>query len=319
MTRLTASVAAVLVGLAIVTVLAVEPVFAQGRRGPGRGRPGGGRQGPGQGQWDEMEKELRKAVDRAACEAARKALEAGESDEEAKAAARKAGEEAFDKKADELIKKWGQGFGDPDKIKKRLKRGIGGEIEQTADAATERAIKEFRTAAKWKEIKPKDELVAEDKPDKEIEEAIKETTLFEDFKDIADLKLTRPVIIFFFTTDDGTETTKKKAEKCAGLQANVLNKPEFISLAEEFVQFKVHVALLNEPLEKKYKATSIPAVVFFDCTGKRLYSFKNPKLELKTILKKMKGFLKKSEKAKKKALKEKANPEPKEGKGSSNK
>ncbi len=156
---------------------------------------------------------------------------------------------------------------------------------------------------KAKEIEPQDELVEEGKPDKEIKEAIKKTTLFEDFKGIADLKLTRPVVIFFYITDDGTPATKKEVEKCNQLRENVLSDEDFISAAEDFAWFKVDATKLSGPLKKKYRVTSAPAVVFFDCTGKRLYRLTNPRQKVKTLVKKMASFVVKSEKAKDKAEK----------------
>ncbi len=305
MVRFSICVVAALVALLVIVVFSIEPAFAQG--GPG----------PGGKEMEKIIEEVKKAVDKAAYEASQKALKEGKSQEEAKAAARKAADETLDKKIDEYIEKMGKDGGpqlpggmqlDPEMIKKLAKERAREEVTGAADAAADRAIKHYK-ATNWKELKPLEVLVAEDIPENEIEDVLKKTTLFEDFKDIKKLKLTKPVIIFFFTADDSSKTARKKVERCEKLRENVLSDEEFTGAADKFLRFRVDVDKLNKPFKRKYKVTSAPVVVLFDCTGKRLYSFTNPKQKVKTLVKKMESYVEKSDKAKEKAQEEKEKSE----------
>lgn len=323
MARFSLCMAAAFVALIIVVVFSAEPALAQGGPGPGGGggRPGGGRGGGRGGErMRKMMEEIQKEADQAAYDAAKRATAAGKSQEQAKEAARKAADEIIDKKVDEAVERMGQGHGgggqggggqgmpNPDEMKKRIKERAAGDIDKVVGEATSRAIEDYK-AHSWKEIVPKDELVDEDREEREIAEEIKETTLFDDFKDTADkpidkLKLTKPVIVFVYITDDGKKATEKKIEKCAQMQENVFGDEEFVSSAQEFIRLKVNLNSLSKPLKKKYRVHTAPVVVFFDCTGKRLFSFTNVKQKVKTLLKKMESYVEKSEKAREKALEE---------------
>lgn len=310
MTKILSRVRAVAAVL-LLTVLLLSAAFSQ-QMPPDPGQPGGGRPGgrrPGGRGGDrrgQMMERVKKAADEAAYKAARNAIEAGKSEEEAKAEAKTAADEAIDKMIDEYAGRMGQRGGqmpggrmNPEEMKRRIKERATPEIEKTATEAATRAVSDYRDAG-WKEIEPRDELVDEDKSVGEISEAIKETTLFEDFKDITKLKLKKPVIIFFYDTKN-----ERRAEKCQKLRENVLADQEFIDAAKEFTRLQVDIAKLNSPLKKKYRAISAPAVVFFDCTGKRLYRFTNPKQRVKTLIKKMEKFVTKSQEAREKAREQK--------------
>ena len=126
---------------------------------------------------------------------------------------------------------------------------------------------------------------------------------------------TRESIAVQFLMDTSSDT-EKKIEKCSRMQENVFGDEEFISSAESFIRLKLDVSKLSSPLKKKYRVHTAPVVVFFDCTGKRLFSFTNVKQKVKTLLKKMEGFIEKSDAAREKAL-EKVEGEKEEGDGES--
>jgi hypothetical protein len=315
MARLPVWFVAVLAGLLVFALLSTEPAFAQGQP-PG---PGGGE------RMRKMMEDIQKEVDKATYEAVKKALNEGKSEEEeAKAAGRKAADEEMDKKVDEIIGRMGGGGQlpggmDPEMIKKMMKERAGEEIDKAIDDAVNRAVREYKST-NWKGIEPREELVDEEKEEAEIKKAIKETTLFEDFKDTNDkdikkLKLTKPVVIFFYTTDNSTKSGEKKVEKCEKMQEKVLSDKEFVSAIGEFVRFRMDITKLNTPLKRKYKVSSAPTVVFFDCTGKRLWSFTSPKQKAKTLVKKMESFVEKSEAAKEKAEEKKLEEKEKEKEG----
>ena len=294
----------------IAGILISTTLFAQG--GPPM-PPVGPPPGPAGDEMRKAIEEVQKAVDKAAYEASRKALEDGKTEEEAKEAGRKAADEEFDRKVDEYIEKMGQDGApplpggmqmDPEMLKRMAKENMREQIQKDAAAAADRAVKHHK-ATYWKELEPLEVLVAKDIPENEIESVLKDTTLFEDFKDIKKLKLTKPVIIFFFTEDDSSKTAQKKVEECQQLRDNVFTDEEFADASGEFLRFRVDVDKLNKPFMKKYKVTSAPVVVFFDCTGKRIYSFTNPKQKVKSLVKKMESYVEKSDKAREKAEEEK--------------
>ena len=328
MARIPVRTFAILAGLLVIVALCGESVFAQGQPPDpgGGGRPGGGRGGGRGGDRGErmrkMMEEMEKAVADAASGAVGKALDAGKSEEDAKEAGRKAGDEELDRRIDEAVERMGQGRGDrggnnpggggrgmdPEQMKERFKERAKEQIDKSIGETLDRAVTEYKET-NWKEITPRCVLVDEDKEDREIEEAIKETTLFEDFwhreeKDIEKLKLTLPVIILFFVSDDGTKATERKIEKCAELGENVLSDSEFVSAAGGFIRFKVDISKLSRPLKKKYRANSAPVVAFYDCTGKRIWSFTSPRQKVKTLLKKMESYIERSEKVREKAQEE---------------
>jgi len=77
--------------------------------------------------------------------------------------------------------------------------------------------------------------------------------------------------------------------------------PDFAEVAGDFLKFKADIRLLNKHLVVKYGAKDAPLVVFFDCTGKKLYSFSNYRQSVKPLVKKMKRFLEESREALEKA------------------
>jgi hypothetical protein len=326
-----------LIGLVFVVLVSAEPACAQDPGGGG-GRPGGGRPGGGRGgdRGREMSEEMQKEIDKAAYDAATKAAAQGKSQEEIEEAARKAADEVIDKRTDEMVERMGQGRGgnrpggggnapggggnppgggppggggfDPEQMKERFKERAREQAASAVKSAADRAVEDYRTKS-WKEITPADGLAGEEVEDKDIEEKIRETTLFEEFKDTADkalddLKLTKPVILFIFATYDGTKTTERKVERCNELRENVFGSEDFLAVCGDFVRLQVDLKDLRKPLREKYKVASAPTVVFLDCTGKRLWSFTNPKESTKNLLKKMETFVTKSEEAKEKAQQE---------------
>ena len=329
---------AVLTGLVSFMIVSVEPAFAQdpgggGRPGGGR-RPGGGERG--RERFERMMEEMQKEVDKAAADAVRRALDQGKSEEEAKEAGKKAADEAIDKAIDKMAEDMGRRRGggndpgggnnpgggappgggrgfDPEQMKERMKERAKGEIDRRIGETLDRAIEEYK-ATSWKEIVPKDELADEAKLDEEIKKLIKDTTLFDDFKDTADkyikdLKLTKPVILLVYMVAGDSRHSQRKAEKCEEMRANVLGDKDFISASNEYIRLKLNIEKLNSPLKAKYGISSAPRVVFFDCTGKKLYSFTNTKQKVKTLLKKMEGFVKKSDEVKEKTEEKKEGEE----------
>lgn len=269
--------------------------------------------------WNAMVKEYSESVEKTAYEYTKKKLEEGKSEKEARKGLVSAVDSTANKEMDKIVDKTMTSEGKmPAKLANMIFQGIFRNAKEKAKAAgVSRAVREHRSK-NWREIEPKTELVDKKTEDKEIAQAIRKTTLFEDFKDIAELKLTKPVIVLFFVKHARERKIWLQAEECIEMQEVLFANPRFFAATNEFIQLRVDMAKLNKLLLRKYKVRSAPTVVFFDCVGNQMYAFDKVKQNVDKLVKKMEGFVAKSEKVREKEKaklpKEIELPEPEDGK-----
>ena len=276
----------ILAGFVVFAILSSEISLAQVS-------PGGGIFRPGSSKNREKIEQIKRAMLKCAEKAVRKALKNGKSTAEAQAAAREA--------VDAILRKHGSKFSEYEN------RSLQRAADRTVKDIARRIIDAFN-CKDWRELSLSRNLSGRNSRE-DIEKKIAGTTLFEDFRDIAKLKLQKPVIIFFYTKDESSEEGREQVKNCNLMRAHVIIDPDFEFSIINYLRFKVNTSKLSEPLKKKYGVETVPKMSIFDCTGNELYSFTNPKTKVKTLSKKLDKFIEKSRKAAEEAWKRKKEKE----------
>jgi hypothetical protein len=118
-------------------------------------------------------------------------------------------------------------------------------------------------------------------------------TLFDIFRETAEMKGQKPIMIYFFWPEEEKVSTAGKA--CAAFERQLAAAKGFAAVSERFARFTCDANALDKKLRSLYAPTA-PRLVVFDPTGKRLAAITRFPSSEKVLVKKFEAVAKACEK-----------------------
>lgn len=107
---------------------------------------------------------------------------------------------------------------------------------------------------------------------------------------MADLKCTKPVMLYFYWPEDDAQSKDKnvanQVRRCK-LMDKILSSEEVRRVSVRFHCFRCNLKEVSDDLKKKHKVKHAPWILFFDVKGRRVWRLTNSKAKPAGLAKKM--------------------------------
>jgi hypothetical protein len=144
------------------------------------------------------------------------------------------------------------------------------------------------------ETKDTDKKGTKKKQPKKTPRGSTKSAVFESFTAVAESKLKQPFLIYFYLPED--EKAVKLDKACGAFEEAMANAAAFHISIEAFGRYTCDAKKLDKKLRTQY-ARTVPYLVLFDHTGRKVYALTRFPRSEKSLVKKLEAIKKRADKA----------------------